>query len=141
METIIISKHEEKSRKFKTEKDYFDWYEDEKRRDEWINSGKPCPNAFPFYYMGEGISFAEFSNDEELEQLKINHLDKIKKAKEDEIRKNRDFLLRETDFILLEDAPKAIKDKNNDWKKYRQDLRDITKQAHFPDNIQWPVKP
>lgn len=31
--------------------------------------------------------------------------------------------------------------KNNKWAKYRQELRDITKQEGFPYNIEFPVKP
>jgi len=27
------------------------------------------------------------------------------------------------------------------WKKYRQELRDITKTYKSPDNVKWPTKP
>tara|TARA_R100000654_G_C2648307_1_gene122795 strand:+ start:538 stop:822 length:285 start_codon:yes stop_codon:yes gene_type:complete len=40
-----------------------------------------------------------------------------------ELRKERNNLLQETDWMSLSDAPTM----SDAWKKYRQDLRDITK--------------
>jgi len=54
-----------------------------------------------------------------------------------EIRNLRDSLLAESDWTNLADSPQAS---NNDWKVYRQALRDITNQSD-PFNITWPVKP
>lgn len=70
---------------------------------------------------------------DETEQLKV------KKRELENIRLIRNQLLNETDFTMLEDFPERGS-KLNAWKKYRQDLRDITKQ---PDvfNVAWPVKP
>lgn len=53
------------------------------------------------------------------------------------VREQRDLLLSECDWTQLADSPQ--KD-NNDWKNYRQSLRDITNQSN-PFNINWPVKP
>ena len=30
---------------------------------------------------------------------------------------------------------------DDDWKKYRQDLRDITKTYESPDDVVWPTEP
>jgi hypothetical protein len=55
-------------------------------------------------------------------------------------RRQRDQLLQESDWVtiksleLREPIPQA-------WVAYRQALRDLTSQAEFPTNIQWPTKP
>ena len=54
--------------------------------------------------------------------------------------RNREMLLRETDFYFYSDYPLAI-DKKEALMKYRQALRDITKQLGWPRDIQWPEKP
>jgi hypothetical protein len=49
----------------------------------------------------------------------------------------RDRLLLESDFRMIPDSPfdKAA------WGAYRQDLRDLTKQVGYPDNVAWPEAP
>ena len=54
-----------------------------------------------------------------------------------EIRNLRDQLLLESDWTQLADSPQIT---NNDWKSYRQYLRDITSQSN-PFDISWPTKP
>jgi hypothetical protein len=54
-----------------------------------------------------------------------------------EIRNLRDQLLLESDWTQLADSPQIT---NNDWKAYRQYLRDITSQSN-PFDISWPTKP
>ena len=54
-----------------------------------------------------------------------------------EIRELRDSLLAECDWTQLSDSPQYT---NNDWKTYRQSLRDITSQTN-PFSISWPAKP
>ena len=53
------------------------------------------------------------------------------------VRKQRDNLLIECDWVGGTDVPDAIKTK---WNNYRQQLRDVTDQSD-PDNITWPTKP
>ena len=53
------------------------------------------------------------------------------------VRKQRDTLIAETDWVGGSDVPVAIKNK---WNTYRQELRDITNQTD-PENIIWPTKP
>lgn len=57
----------------------------------------------------------------------------------DEIRKSRDRKLQECDWTALNDISLDENIKNA-WKQYRQELRDITKQAD-PTNITWPIPP
>ena len=51
------------------------------------------------------------------------------------VRNHRDGLLRETDWRASSDLTLS-----DDWKNYRQALRDITTQSD-PTNITWPTKP
>ena len=52
------------------------------------------------------------------------------------VRKQRDNLLIECDWVGGTDVPDAIKTK---WNNYRQQLRDVTDQSD-PDNNTWPTK-
>jgi hypothetical protein len=52
------------------------------------------------------------------------------------LRKERNFLLSETDLWGLTDYPATA-----DQLAYRQSLRDITLQEMFPINVTWPTKP
>lgn len=56
---------------------------------------------------------------------------------EKEIRTERNLLLAQSDWTQLGDAgvDKAA------WAAYRQALRDITDQAGFPHEVDWPAKP
>ena len=50
----------------------------------------------------------------------------------------RDRLLEQCDWTQSSDVPEETKNK---WSKYRQALRDITKQSGFPFNVIYPEKP
>jgi len=54
------------------------------------------------------------------------------------IRNKRNKLLKETDWLFLSDITISNED---EWKSYRQDLRDIPQQDGFPDEVIWPTKP
>lgn len=53
------------------------------------------------------------------------------------VRAQRSRLLADCDWTQLADSPadKAA------WAAYRQELRDVTKQADFPWNVAWPAQP
>lgn len=56
------------------------------------------------------------------------------------IRNRRNQLLTESDIYVIVDYP--LSDiKRNEWKLYRQQLRDVTLQSTFPDEVEWPLKP
>lgn len=63
-----------------------------------------------------------------------------------QIREKRDYLISQTDFMLMQDYPLSNEDKKN-MEVYRQALRDITKDSSFPwtgtpvENIPWPKNP
>lgn len=50
-------------------------------------------------------------------------------------RQERNILLSESDVYALADRI------TDEWRTYRQALRDVPLQAGFPDNITWPTKP
>jgi hypothetical protein len=58
-------------------------------------------------------------------------------AQADGVRNQRNQSLSESDWTQVADAPvdKAA------WATYRQALRDVTQQAGFPWDVQWPVAP
>jgi hypothetical protein len=57
----------------------------------------------------------------------------------DDIRNKREMLLKETDWVGLNDI-KAIVNKN-DWIEYRQKLRDLPQAYATPEEVIWPTKP
>jgi len=61
---------------------------------------------------------------------------------EEQIRKQRNTLLTESDWTALSDSDLSD-EKKEEWKTYRQSLRDITSNAKFPALLSsdWPTKP
>ena len=57
--------------------------------------------------------------------------------KEAEVRQQRNELLSACDWTQLPDAPVDAQV----WANYRQELRDVTAQAGFPWEINWPERP
>ena len=55
----------------------------------------------------------------------------------DRLRDKRNTFLQETDWRSLPDAPTM----SDAWKKYRQELRDITKTYKTLNEVVWPEKP
>mgnify|MGYP001043885647 FL=1 len=68
--------------------------------------------------------------------------------KVENIRNKRNSLLNEADIMLMkyqEQVSLSIISENSEYYnallQYKQNLRDITKQLDFPDNVIWPVRP
>lgn len=57
-----------------------------------------------------------------------------------EVREKRDRLLTETDWTQVVDTALNA-NKQEEYKLYRQELRDITEQEGFPYKVVFPVKP
>ena len=53
------------------------------------------------------------------------------------VRYHRDILLQQSDYSQV---PDSTIDKAS-WAVYRQELRDMSAQLEFPDNVTWPVSP
>jgi len=54
----------------------------------------------------------------------------------EDVRAERNRLLRESDWAALPDAPAG-----EEWLAYRQALRDVPQQSGFPDSVDWPEPP
>lgn len=67
------------------------------------------------------------------EERKLNEL-------ADKIRSKRNLLLAETDYLLMPDYP-ISKECLEKVKEYKQQLRDITEQDEFPQNVVFPEFP
>lgn len=59
---------------------------------------------------------------------------------EDDIRWKRDLLLSESDWVVIK-AKEYDQEVSQEWKNYRQALRDIPSQEGFPLNVVFPEKP
>lgn len=55
----------------------------------------------------------------------------------EEVRTQRDALLKESDWTQVADAPVS----QTAWADYRQALRDVPQQSGFPQEVVWPNKP
>ncbi len=70
-------------------------------------------------------------------------IDQEKADKQADIRSERVMELEQCDWTVLPDAPLST-DMLNKYKTFRQELRDITKQASFNNaepSVTWPTKP
>lgn len=56
------------------------------------------------------------------------------------IRTRRNELLTASDVYVIVDYP-ISELKLQEWKSYRQALRDVTLQSTFPDSVVWPLEP
>lgn len=56
------------------------------------------------------------------------------------LRNMRDILLRESDWTQFTDSPLS-ESKKNEWKTYRQSLRDLPATESDPENPTWPTMP
>jgi|TARA_A100001518_G_C1226482_1_gene76210 hypothetical protein len=70
-------------------------------------------------------------SDEEIAALKTEE----ESMKPTMAREQRNILLSESDVYALADRI------TDEWRTYRQALRDVPLQAGFPDDITWPTKP
>ena len=115
---------------------------------EWVLRGEPT-NSDEFASMftkitGESADGSAIESDNSADwpegltwdavETKMNELTAAEPMKE--LRAERDRLIAETDWWASSDL--TITDAQ---KKYRQDLRDITKSATSLDDVSWPTKP
>lgn len=76
----------------------------------------------------ENLTFTDDSEGEEVKQVRLNY-----------IRKKRDKLLTQTDYLVLPDYP-IDETELSLWSAYRQALRDMPETVDI-DNIVWPIPP
>lgn len=70
----------------------------------------------------------------------VDYPEKTAEEKAARIRAKRNELLRQTDKYMLFDFP-ISSEKRDEYKSYRQQLRDMTTQPYFPDSVEFPTIP
>ena len=73
-----------------------------------------------------------FNNEEDEEAYRL----KIDIQASESIRSTRNSLISKSDWMGYSDVIMS-----NEWREYRQELRDITTQEGFPHNVEWPMIP
>ena len=74
--------------------------------------------------------------EEEADQLLAEWIANEPVRQAEKIRDTRDNLLKSTDWMGYSDVVMT-----EEWRAYRQALRDITSQSGFPSEVTWPTKP
>ena len=64
----------------------------------------------------------------------------IDQAQADSVRATRNKRLLDSDWIVLKSLENGQAVSNN-WKQYRQTLRDLPNQSGFPWDVEWPIAP
>ena len=84
--------------------------------------------------------FADYVDEDGVTVTKVSQEEAYTARKNEEaataVRAERDKLLAETDWKAGSDLVMS-----DEWKVYRQALRDITSQATFPSEVTWPTQP
>ena len=73
-----------------------------------------------------------FNNEEDEEAYRL----KIDTQASESIRSTRNSLISKSDWMGCSDVIMS-----DEWRQYRQELRDITTQEGFPHNVDWPEEP
>jgi hypothetical protein len=73
-----------------------------------------------------------FNNKEDEEAYRL----KIDTQASESIRSTRNSLISKSDWMGCSDVIMS-----DEWRQYRQELRDITTQEGFPHNVEWPEEP
>ena len=79
-----------------------------------------------------------FTPEEEAEwdAMEAQYASEADTRKAEEVRQERDQLLQQTDWMANSDVTMS-----DDWRTYRQALRDVPTQEGFPNDVTWPTKP
>ena len=93
----------------------------------------------PTFYLvnGERVDYTEDERKTLLTEWNTD-LTRIENEKIGHLRKQRDFLLSQSDWTQSRDVTLS---NDADWKTYRQALRDITKDYKSLEDVKWPEKP
>jgi len=71
-----------------------------------------------------------------------HHLTVVKPARLfADLRRERNELLAGTDYLFGSDAPSMSNEKTQEWRTYRQALRDLPANTPNPAEINWPSAP
>jgi len=84
-----------------------------------------------------GFTLADFPNAPVPEMPAYNPDERTLEQEAEEVRTQRDALLKESDWTQVADAPVD----QSAWADYRQALRDLPEQEGFPQEVVWPNPP
>ena len=88
--------------------------------------------------------FSDYTDDEGALHTKAEqeaaYQAKLDASMADSVRSQRDRTLAESDWMVIRASETGIA-LDAAWAAYRQALRDITSQAGFPNDVNWPVEP
>lgn len=71
--------------------------------------------------------------------IKVN-AEKLAALNAEDARKKRDQLLSDCDWVVLRSQEQS-EPVPEEWASYRRQLRDVSEQAGFPNDVIWPVSP
>ena len=103
----------------------------------WQTTDAPSQNILDGYPLGTAEILLRPAGDFNWDGLKWAEQPPDLDAAAAVARGKRGKLLATSDWTQVADAPVN----KTAWAAYRQELRDITEQAGFPININWPTKP
>jgi hypothetical protein len=79
-----------------------------------------------------------FTAEEEAEwdAMEVQYTSETDTREAEKVRQERNQLLQQTDWMAGSDVTMS-----DNWRTYRQALRDITAQVGFPNDVIWPTEP
>ena len=79
-----------------------------------------------------------FTAEEEAEwdAMEAQYASEADTRKAEEVRRERDALIQQSDWMANSDVTMS-----DEWRTYRQALRDVPTQEGFPNDVTWPTKP
>ena len=79
-----------------------------------------------------------FTVEEEAEwdAMEAQYASEADTRKSEEVRNERNRLIQQSDWMANSDVTMS-----DEWRTYRQALRDITAQVGFPNDVIWPTEP
>jgi hypothetical protein len=120
--------------------DYIDWTTLTTLAGSCLKSGKSIIDGISFSRCKENMLQVNiYDIDIEAFKTAIATVDVTEETKQSllkNIREQRDNLLEETDWMANSDVTMS-----DDWKTYRQQLRDLPSNTSDPANPTWPTKP
>ena len=97
----------------------------------------------PTFYLvnGERVDYTEDERKALLTEWKADDT-RIENEKINYLRRERDSLLSKSDWVVIKEREEGGSVSNfADWKKYRQELRDITNTYKSLEDVKWPTAP
>lgn len=82
-------------------------------------------------------TYEDKEDTDELKDLYVQDAINLPKQQWEVFRRERNRRLAETDYLALSDTVEM----SDDWKTYRQALRDLPTRTTNPENPSWPTKP